>query len=117
MTRKTKADGARPAWRRWSEADARAALDELAKTKETAVGFARRKGVSTQRLQYWRKRVSVSPTAGAPAFVAVTIPTAPVRRPEVEIHVGDIRIVVPEACDVEQVACLVAALSRRSRTC
>jgi hypothetical protein len=115
--RKEKADEVGRAWRRWSEADARKALDELAETAESAAGFARRKGVSTQRLQYWKKRLASSETS-APAFVAVTMPSVPVSRPEIEIRVGDdVAVIMREGCDVEKVAHFVDALLRRSRGC
>jgi transposase-like protein len=117
MTGKTEADEQRRAWRRWSEEEACAALAELAQTGESAVGFARRKGVSTQRLQYWKKRLASAPSSSQPAFVAVTLPRSPAGRPEIEIRVGEITVVVREGCDVEQVARLVDALTRRTRAC
>jgi hypothetical protein len=88
---------------------------ELAETKETAARFARRKRISTQRLQYWKKRLK-DPSTKTPAFVAVTLPP-PVTRPEIEIRIGDVAVVVREGCDVEQVARLVDALSRRTLAC
>jgi transposase-like protein len=119
MTQKTEADEQGRSWRRWSEEEARAALAELAQTAESAVGFARRKGISTQRLQYWKKRLASSSSSGSapPAFVAVTMPAVAACRPEMEIRVGEITVVVREGCDVEQVARLVDALSRRTRAC
>jgi hypothetical protein len=117
MTRNTKTSNTKQAWRRWSEGEARAAFAELAETKETAVAFARRKQISTQRLQYWKKRVKSSlPSRTTPAFVAVAMPASSVRG-EVEIRVGDIAVVVHEGCDVEEVARLIEALSRRMRAC
>jgi len=117
MTQKTKAPPSGPAWRRWNEADARAAFAELAETDESAAGFARRKRISTQRLQYWKKRLKSSPSSATPAFVAVTMPPTPATRPEIEIRFGDVAVVVREGCDVDQVARLVEALSRRTRAC
>jgi hypothetical protein len=117
MRRRAKSDTNERSWRRWSEAEARSELDELARTGETAIGFARRKGVSTQRLAYWRKRLASAAKAEAkPAFVAVTIPPASARS-EIEIRVADITVVVQEGCDVELVAHLVDGIWRRTRAC
>lgn len=115
MTKKAKAPTA-PRWRQWSEAEARAAFDELARTKESEAAFAQRKGFSTQRLQYWRKRVKASPSA-MPAFVAVTMPAATAPQAAIEVRVGSIALMLPEGCDVEHAAGLVEALARRLRAC
>ena len=114
MAQTTKSRDRKPAWRQWSEAEARSALAELATTGETAVGFARRKGVSPQKLQYWKKRLRA---AGTPAFVAVTMPATAIGRREIELRIGDIVVVVAEDSDVEIVARLAEAISRRMRTC
>src|SRR5437870_2357838 len=118
MTRKPKTETTHGTWRRWSEAEARSQLDELARTTETAVRFAERKGVSTQRLAYWRKRLAgtSSTPATKPAFVAVTIPPASAHQ-EIEIRVADVAVVVQEGCDVDVVARLVDAIRRRARAC
>ena len=115
---KTNAGEVERSWQRWSEAEARTALDELAETAETAVGFARRKGVSTQRLHYWKKRFASTTPSTGPAFVAITVPSGPVSRQEIEVRVGDdVVVVVRDGSDVERVAHLVAALLRRTRAC
>lgn len=118
MTGRTKTGEGERSWRRWSEAEARTHLEELSRTTESAVGFARRKGVSTQRLTYWKKRLASAVSEDTrPAFVAVTMPTAASSRHEVEIRVADVAIVVREECDVEHVARLVEAIGRRLRAC
>lgn len=119
MTRKTRTVDGERARRRWSEAEARRQLEELARTTESAVGFARRKGVSTQRLAYWKKRLAAASTSAdvKPAFVAVTMPEAASSRREIEIRVADVAVVVQEGCDVEHVAHLVEAIVRRTRAC
>ena len=114
MTKKAKATTARR-WRQWSEAEAREAFDELAKTKETEAAFAQRKGFSTQRLQYWRKRVKAAPAA-MPAFVAVTMPAATAQA-AIEVRVGSVALMVSEGCAVEHAARLVEALARRLGAC
>lgn len=114
MAGKTRTGAGGRSWQRWNEEDARTALDELERTAESASGFARRKGFSTQRLRYWKKRLA---TTATPAFVGVTMPTAPASREPIEIRIGALSVVVQEGCDVEHVARLAEALSRRTRAC
>jgi len=105
-------------WRQWSEAEARAHLEELRGTGESAVGFARRKGISPQRLAYWKKRLaSAKGSETKPAFVAVTMPATPSTRAEIEIRVAGVAVIVREGCDVEHVARVVEALGGRPRPC
>ena len=57
---------------RWTEADARAALDALRDSGEAVTQFAATHGVEAQRLYGWRRRLSRSMTpGGAPVFVEV----------------------------------------------
>jgi transposase-like protein len=100
-------------WRRWSEAEAQAALAELERTGESDVAFARRRGVSTQRLRYWRKRVE---TARRPAFVPVRVAETS-DAGEIAIRVGGVSVCVREDFDIEQLTRIVEALGRRSRVC
>lgn len=58
---------------RWTEQQARQALAELATSGESSASFARRRGISTQRLAYWRKRLARLETT---EFVAVELPGA-----------------------------------------
>lgn len=104
------------AWRRWTEEEARPALDELARNGESAEAFARRRGISPQRLRYWKKRLAET-AMSQPAFVALTLPAVPVARGEIEVRIDEIVIAVHDRCDVEQVASLVAAIVRRRRAC
>lgn len=98
-------------WRQWTEQQARAALDELAASGESAAVFARRKGVSVQRVAYWRKRLA-SP-AGA-KFVAVALPAA--TSPSwIEIAAAGVVVRVREELGVEHVARLVEAIGRWTR--
>jgi hypothetical protein len=55
-------------WRQWTEEDARSALAELSSTRESVTEFARRRGVSVERIRYWRKRLMQ-----LPAFMAVPV--------------------------------------------
>lgn len=118
MKSKTKAGAGGRFWRQWSEAEARAYLEEFSRTAESAVGFARRKGISTQRLTYWKKRLAwATGRETKPAFVAVTMPATPSTRAEVEIRVAGVAVIAHEGCDVEHVARVVEALGRRTRPC
>jgi transposase-like protein len=104
------ADGRRR-WRQWSEHEAREALAELARSGEGIACFARRKGVSEQRLYYWRKRIA---QADAPAFVAVPLATS---RPQVEIASAAVTVRVREDLDLEHLADLIEVVARRGRGC
>jgi transposase-like protein len=110
------ADGRRR-WRQWTEAEARAALAELAESGESLASFARRKGVSSNRLLYWRQRVGE--TVVAPSFVRVRLPAArpPSDGERVEIVVDDVAVRVREEMDVGRLAALVRALAGREPAC
>jgi len=97
-------------WRQWSEGEALAALAELAGSGESAAEFARRKGVSPQRLAYWKKRLRGPQTK----FVAVALPTVPTATSgRIEIAAAGVAVHVREDLDVEHVAQLVEAIGRR----
>jgi hypothetical protein len=102
-------DGKRK-WRQWREDDARAALAELDASGESLNRFAACKGVSTQRLVYWRKRLADSGTT----FVAVPLPESR-SRSHVEIAVDGLVVRVREDLDVDDLARLVVAIARRAR--
>lgn len=103
-------------WKQWSEGEARAALEELARSGESASDFARSRGFSTQRIAYWRKRLAGA-AVSTPAFVSVAIPPVSALRAPIEIVVGDVLVRVREEVDVEQLARIVDALARRERGC
>jgi hypothetical protein len=102
-----------PRWRQWTEEQARAALDELSRTGVSVRSFAQSKGVSTQRIVYWKKRLAQS---GTPKFVAVPLPSVsrPSRPAQIEIVVGNIAVRVREDLDVQQLARIVDALAGRT---
>jgi len=118
MKSKTKASIGGQFWSQWSEAEARAHLEEFSRAAESAAGFARRRGISTRRLAYWKKRLA-SATGGEtkPAFLAVTMPATPSVLAEIEIRVAGVVVIAHEGCDVDQVARVVEALGRRTRPC
>ena len=95
-------------WQRWSEKEAREALNELAASEESAVGFAQRKGISTQRIAYWKKRLAGE---RATDFLAVTLPST--SGASIEIAAVGVVVRVREELDVEHVARLVGAIGRR----
>jgi hypothetical protein len=96
-------------WRQWTEEQARGVLEEFAATGESAAGFARRKGISTRRLAYWRKRL---PGPTKTEFVAVRLPTSSSAR-WIEISTRSVVVRVAEDLDVDHVARLVEAIGRR----
>jgi transposase-like protein len=110
-------DATRPATRRnWGEAEARAALEEWRRSGQTEHEFARQRGISPQRLRYWRSRLRVTTTqrtsSAPPAFVAVAMPVAARGTSKIEIHVGALLVCVREELDVEHLARIVGALAR-----
>jgi hypothetical protein len=100
-------------WRQWRETEAREALEELASSGESAASFARRRGVSTQRLAYWRKRLAAGT---APKFVAVAL-APPTTSRSIEICAGGVVVRIPEGADEDRVARLVEAIGRRVGAC
>ena len=109
MRRRSTADGIRQ-WRQWTEGQARVALEELAASGKSAASFARRKGISPQRIAYWRKRLAAG--AAKPAFVAVRLPTSTSTR-WLEIAAAGVVVRVREDLEVGHVARLVEAIGRQ----
>jgi hypothetical protein len=76
--------------------------------------FAEIKGVSAQRIAYWRKRLAESePTR----FVGVDVSRTASAGARVEILLGRITVRVGEHADAEKVADLVDAIARRQHGC
>jgi hypothetical protein len=67
MTRRS----AKQRWKQWTEAEARAALVAWEDSGESMVVHARKLGVSSHRLSYWRARLAPAPEL---AFVPVVGP-------------------------------------------
>jgi transposase-like protein len=99
-------------WRQWTEEDAREALAELARTGESIAGFARRRGVSGERIRYWRKRLTDS---AVPAFVAVPVTSA--GRPQIEIVGASVTLRVREDVSLEHLSDLIDTVARHGRRC
>jgi len=99
----------------WTETEARTALAELARSGESELLFARRRGYSRERLRYWKRKLAVStePTmTKKPAFVAVAMPIATRIAAKIEIQVGAVKVCVREDMDVDHLARVVDALAR-----
>jgi hypothetical protein len=96
-------------WQQWREAEARDVLEELAASGESMAAFARRRGVSTRRLAYWRKRLL---TGAATEFVAVALPET--SGAFIEIAAAGVVVRVREELDVKRVAELAVAIGRRT---
>jgi hypothetical protein len=107
------ADGRRR-WQQWTEGEARTILAEFAQSGESQAGFARRKGVSSSRLVYWRKRVGE-----LPSFVQVRLPApgTALDGARIEVVVDDVSVRVREDIDTGRLAALVRALSGREPLC
>ena len=115
MARRSRTTAGRGRWTQWGEAEARVALGELAASGESGVQFARRRGFSSQRLRYWKKRLGA---AAAPAsFVAVRLPSSSRELDTIEIRVDGVAVHVREDLDVAHVARLVAARGKRPGGC
>jgi transposase-like protein len=108
------ADGRRR-WQHWTEEQARSALSELAQSGVSIAKFAEIKGVSAQRIAYWRKRLA---NGGPPRFVRVDMSMAvPPTTAHIEILLDGVTVRVRENLDPETVARLVEAFARRPREC
>ncbi len=110
-------DGARTAdgrrrWRVWGEDAAREALVELSRSGESVAEFARRRGISVQRVYYWKKRVAETT---APAFVAVALPTGGAGH--MDIITEGVTIRVRDDLEVERLAAILNVVARRSHGC
>ena len=99
-------------WQQWTEQDAREALAELTRTGESIAEFARRRGVSGERVRYWRKRLG----NGAPVFVAVPVGSDR-QGPRIEITTTAVTLRVREDVDLEHLAALIEVVARHGRGC
>ena len=90
-------------------------MDELAQSGMSAAKFVQSKGVSMQRIGYWRKRLSQPVRT---EFVAVSLakPMAPRTGASlIEIEVGGVIVRVREDLDAEHVGRIVGALRQHAR--
>lgn len=99
------------AHRRWSVADARAALAGLAASGLSMAKFAVREGLDVERLRRWRRRLESVPVARATTFVELRQ-----QAPEsIEIVLRSGRVLrVAESVDPTALLRLIDALERSS---
>jgi hypothetical protein len=102
---------ARGGWQQWSEAKARRMLAAFARSGASASAFAKSRGITTRRIQYWSKRLGDEASV---EFVPVPIPGPTAGRDaRIEIAAGDVVVRLREGTDVEYVAQLVVAIGGR----
>ena len=109
---------------RWTASDAKAALDECAKSKLSAAAFAREHGFDPQRLYWWRRRgIGVSPeNALAVSFeevdLAATAATGDSGDRGFEIELRDGCVVrVPSSFEENALRRLLAAVRAEGGVC
>lgn len=97
--------------KRWTEEDARAALDAQARSGLTLRAFARREGLDPQRLRRWERQLGVATRSAAPpkaTFVELA-PRAAAVVVEVVLRSGVV-LRVSDAVDPVALRRLVSAL-------
>jgi hypothetical protein len=90
-------------------------LDELSRSGMSAAKFVQSKGVSMQRVVYWRKRLS---QPEGPAFVAMPLARRAASRPErsqMEIESGSVVVRVREDLDAEHLSQILRVLAQQTR--
>lgn len=99
--------------RRWSAADARDALDALARSGLSATAFAAREGFNHQRLLWWRRRLEEK-TSGASSRKPVAFVEVRHREPErIEVVLRSGRILrCAEEIDASALRRLVGVLEQ-----
>jgi hypothetical protein len=103
------------AGRYWGEEDGRAALAAFDASGLTRLAFRRETGISTQRLAWWRRRLSTAPdTGGKIEFVPVELAPRAVAGVEaaMEIVVGALRVRVGPGFDPAALRRLLDVLER-----
>jgi hypothetical protein len=84
----------------------------------SAFAFARREGISASRLSYWRKRLAATESSDKVGFVAVPMAGAEsvAGTQPIDLECAGVTMRI-RSLDVEQLAHLIVALSRRAREC
>lgn len=105
-------------WRQWTEAEVRAALRDFARSGMSAAAFALGRGISSQRLAYWKKRLAEPERV---SFVAVSLPAAmstpTLDAARIEIAWEGVVVRVREGIDVAHLARIAFALAAGKRGC
>ena len=104
----------------WSEGDAREAIAAWAASGESMTGFARRHGVTPQRLSWWRLRTNGSREPSRTSLIPVTVTSSPLvslGAASVTVTMGDLRIDVedPSRVSPSWVAALLSAMRESGR--
>ncbi len=108
MTRRS----AKQRWKQWTEAEARAALAAWEDSGESMVAHARKLGVSSHRLSYWRARLAPSREL---AFVPVV---GPARADAcIVIERAGVVLRVRESLDPDLLTGILSALARVEAPC
>lgn len=100
--------------RRWTLADARAALAALGASGLSTSAFARREGIDVQRLYRWRRQLAEEhrgPAVFAPAPELIEIRARRAEPVEIELASG-LLVRVSETIDPAALARLVSVLER-----
>jgi len=90
-------------------------IDDLARSGLSTAVFAARRGLNVHTLRYWSWRLR---SEGAPPRVVELVPidtrsAVPAEpTPGIEVHVGDVRLVLPPSMSSRSVAELVRELAR-----
>jgi transposase-like protein len=80
---------------RWSEEEAQQMLAQWRESGLSLTAFARRHGLQTQRLCFWKKRLGEEPVRLLPATVAMVAPVA-LRLPDATTIEVSVAVVQPE---------------------
>ncbi len=100
--------------RRWTPAEARAALTAFTSSGLTITAFARREGLDVQRLRVWRRRLAVAvPAPTSTSFVEVAR-RAGDTTVEIALRSGHV-VRVPASVDAEALRRIVEVLERVAR--
>ena len=98
--------------RYWGEVAGHAALDALAASGLSVAAFGRATGITSQRLAWWRGRISPEP-AGKIEFVPVEVarPARSASEGVMEVAIGDVRIRVGPGFEAEALRRLLAVVA------
>ena len=96
---------------RWTEVDARSALQDLAASGLCVAEFARREGLDAQRVARWRKRLETGTDGPSSAPEFVEVPTRAGVVVEIVLRSGRL-LRVPEAIDASALERIVGVLDR-----
>ena len=97
----------RSGWKQWTKEQAQQTLAEWKKSGASLTAFSRRRGISSQRLSWWRKRLNAPGTSGPKEQQEETpaqLVPAVVKVPLVDLGIGvDVSIRFPLAGPVVDV--------------